>query len=193
MIFVWRGRGFVVSLFTIVSLLLVNFIADAIGGHDYYAAHVFPKLVAFLLAAAGIFLVARGDDGSHFFYIPLKAWPYIIAVVGVILSFAATDSTPTAAATPQVAEQTPAAVTTTHEESRPTQASMISTPEPPPKTATVAAAPATEPEQKKFEQVYIDAASKTYYAENCAHPENAVPMAKSAAKMQGYTLAATCH
>src|ERR1051326_5863396 len=81
MIFFWRGRGFVVSLFTIVSLILLNLVADAIGGDGYYAAHVFPKLMAFLLAAAGVFLVARGDDGSHFFFIPLKAWPFIIAIL----------------------------------------------------------------------------------------------------------------
>ena len=193
MIFFWRGRGFVVSLFTIVSLLLLNFVADAVGGDGYYSAHVFPKLLAFFLAAGGVFLVARGDDGSHFFFIPLKAWPYIIAILGAILSFAATDSTPApAAAAPQVAEEK-AAAPVTKEEPPTTSAAMISTPPPraaAPQTATVAPEPAPAP--KKFEQVYIDSASKTYYPEGCVHPDNAVPMGKSVAKMQGYALAATC-
>jgi hypothetical protein len=190
MIFFWRGRGFVVSLFTIVSLILLNLVADAIGGDGYYAAHVFPKLMAFLLAAAGVFLVARGDDGSHFFFIPLKAWPFIIAILGAVISFAVTDGTPAhAAAAPAVAEEKTAPVTTS--------AAMISTPQPaqpPQQTTTVAPAPAPEPEpaQRKFEQVYIDAMAKTYYPEGCTHPDNAVSMAKSAAKMQGYTLATTC-
>ena len=62
-------------------------------------------------------------------------------------------------------------------------------------TTTVAPAPVAEPEPapKKFAQVYIDASAKTYYPEGCAHPDNAVQMAKSAATMQGYTLATTCH
>ena len=51
-----------------------------------------------------------------------------------------------------------------------------------------------EPEPvKTFAQVYVDNASKTYYPDTCEHPASAaIRMSKSAATLQGYTLAAGC-
>ncbi len=48
--------------------------------------------------------------------------------------------------------------------------------------------PVTVPEVKKFEQVWADTATKTYYADGCKKlPPNAYRVAKSAVKAQGFS------
>lgn len=58
--------------------------------------------------------------------------------------------------------------------------------QPPPRSAeTPASTPAEEP--KKFEQVYIDRATRLYYAESCRNrPAKVYRVAKSVALMQGF-------
>jgi len=107
MLISFRGRGWMVGIVSIVSLLL----ADLLSGlqfHDssYYARHGWPKLAAFWFAAGVVrwLLPAQQDEvipGSQtvsekkvalkerdsFLLLPVKFWPIVLLALGVVFYF----------------------------------------------------------------------------------------------------------
>jgi hypothetical protein len=194
---IWKGNGVAVPVLAFGSLLAMDFITGKQGGPGYYASHVWPKLLGFAIAAVAVFFVARasenaGRDDDHFFFIPIKAWTYILLVGGVILSFALNEAP---ASQPKVEEAPPVAATPAPAAapSNPPSAQYTPpSPVPTPAAKSVAAEPPPEPVHQ-FEQVYADNTSMTYFPEPCrARSPNAVRLAKSAAIRQGYVLSPKC-
>jgi len=188
-LFVWRRNGLAVPFLTFGSLLLFNFILG-----KTYEDNVGPKIIAFLVAAAAIFAITRftEDEGDHFFFIPLKFWAPIVAVVGIIFSFTATDAHPTSATT---AVQDPAkSETAAPARQAPPRVfeSSLYTPPPQPKPQPAPVARVEEPVMQ-VAQVYVDRTTLLYYTETCAgRPANASRLPKSVAKLQGYRPAPGC-
>jgi hypothetical protein len=198
MILVWRGNGIIVPL-GIVAYALFGVFIDGQKGAHYFESHAGPKLFgAFLIGLALWFLGVKSEDSDRthdFFWIPIKFWGIVFVIGGII--FAMTSPSGHAAES-QTAKQVeaPAAVPAPQPRLEARTATPIrmpdSAPEPPPPPPPAAATAAPEP-VKTFAQVYADNATKIYYPETCEHPASAaIRMSKSAAKIQGYTLAAGC-
>lgn len=105
---IWNGRGFLVAVVAFGCLLLSEFLTEW-HFHDtaYYQQHGWPKLVAFLLAGAIVWVVAiqrskvpertmiDKDTGAElvlkrddsFFFIPMHFWGPILCVLGVVFFF----------------------------------------------------------------------------------------------------------
>lgn len=196
---IWKGNGIAVPLIVAGSLLGLDYVTGQANGPGYYATHVWPKLVAFGIAAVATFFVARANDNAgreddHFFFVPLRYWTVILVIGGIILSIVTTESSAASAPSTETAKQ---------ETAQPQPAASTPPPVPAPVTDSTAAAtipqksvappPAPEAEQKKFAQVYIDSQTKTYFPETCSgRPATAIRVAKSVAMVEGYTLSPTC-
>ncbi|MGD0799951.1 MAG: hypothetical protein ABR906_01410 [Terracidiphilus sp.] len=107
MIVVARGRGILVLVIAVACLLLSDYLTGVhFGDSNYYAQHGWPKLLAFLVAAAVVWLmVFHHDDetlgvdpirakkssifhdGDSLFYIPVKYWPGLLSLLGLIFYF----------------------------------------------------------------------------------------------------------
>jgi hypothetical protein len=105
---IWSGFGFLVAIIGFGSLVLTEVITKS-SFHDetYYQTHGWPKLVAFWVAAALVYLVglwldrqpgramidkATGQEvvlkRKHaLFFIPVRYWPYIFLGLGVVFFF----------------------------------------------------------------------------------------------------------
>lgn len=105
---IWSGLGFLVAVVTFGCLLATEILVEA-SFHDdqYYQAHGWPKLVAFVVAAAIVGVVGRRlsrrqgkvlidpETGSEvivgrnhtFFFIPVEYWAPILLVLGVAFFF----------------------------------------------------------------------------------------------------------
>lgn len=109
---VWTGLGYLVLLITFGCLLVTQVLVDkALDDESYYTTHGWPKLVGFLVAALLLHLFAkvraRGEGrvlvdietGEHvstgsrdsLFFIPLRFWPAIVSVLGVVFLFVPED------------------------------------------------------------------------------------------------------
>jgi hypothetical protein len=99
----WRGRGVLIAIVTVVSLLLCDFLtAQHFNDPNYYAHNGWPKLTAFWVAAAIIQLMLprkpekvlgevhaspekpsllRRQDAL--FLIPAKYWPPVLFALGI--------------------------------------------------------------------------------------------------------------
>jgi hypothetical protein len=104
---IWSGRGILVPILTFLCLLLSDAITAAyFHDKDYYAAHGWPKLVGFLVAAGLVWIFAPRpapketdpdllpyeqltppDNEDAFFFVPMRYWPVILSVLGVIFYF----------------------------------------------------------------------------------------------------------
>ena len=105
---IWSGRGFWVAVITAGCLVLSELLTEsAFYDGSYYQAHGWPKLAGFLVAAALVKYVIVPEEGSGarltlnestgkeigqeptntLFFIPVKYWPIILVVLGVIFSF----------------------------------------------------------------------------------------------------------
>ena len=103
---IWNGLGFLVAVFVFGAALLCNLAFDAIWGAGYYEAHKWTIGVVMFIAAAfswvvGSFLRNRTaqtvidkatgkeiilDRAAHrLFFIPMRYWGPILAVIGVVL------------------------------------------------------------------------------------------------------------
>ncbi len=102
---VWRGRGILVAIITFGSLVLTELLIRFFF-HDntYYQHQGWPKLAGFLVAAILVYwLSPRGGNDSAsaentekerlfrvqdtLFHIPVKYWPRILCVLGVVFYF----------------------------------------------------------------------------------------------------------
>jgi hypothetical protein len=108
MIIIWRGAGILVLVVTFGMLIAVQLgVNRALGDPTYYQTHGWPKLLAFVLSAAAVFLIDRFSDlrlGSKsrepgpdpspkpksrnaLFFIPMKFWSLILLGIGVYSFF----------------------------------------------------------------------------------------------------------
>jgi hypothetical protein len=108
MIFIWRGAGILVLVVTLGMLLAVQLgVNRVLQDPTYYQTHGWPKLLAFLLSAAAVFLIDRYSNlrlggnspepapdkppapkPSHsLFFIPMKFWSIILVAIGVYCLF----------------------------------------------------------------------------------------------------------
>lgn len=105
---IWSGLGFLVPAITFGCCLAVAWLGEvAFHDENFYESHGWPKLVAFVIAAAIVAVVVqlikrrqgrvmidprRGAevivDREHtFFFIPVEYWPPILLVLGFVLLF----------------------------------------------------------------------------------------------------------
>ncbi len=106
---IWTGLGFLVAVITFGCCFAAECLVERAFHDDrYYQAHGWPKLVAFVVAAAVVGVVGRylrrrqgrvlidpktGDEvivgRQHtFFFIPVEYWPPILLILGIIFLFA---------------------------------------------------------------------------------------------------------
>ena len=104
--FIWRGFGVLVVVLTFVMLLLTELSVERLFSDDsYYQEHGWPKLFAFVLAAAVVWVVSSYFESRpprivvdqktgetlalqnrhDLFFIPLKYWPPILVVIGIAI------------------------------------------------------------------------------------------------------------
>ncbi len=107
---IWSGLGFIVGIIGFGCLLLSEYITEfAFKDENYYQMHGWPKLAALLLAASLTWLLSTILDmkkakvlidketgqevvlrpNHAFFFIPIRFWPYIYIVLGVVFFFIA--------------------------------------------------------------------------------------------------------
>lgn len=187
MIAVWKGDlgpiPFVATLFA-VALFVITFPEHL----DRLAV-----LLGFWVGAAASYWAAKASayDTDHFWFIPLRFWPVILAIAGPVIIAVGSGFSGNKPAAPQSA---PVAAQQRSEPAPQPPVLLADINEPPPmvrKKEVVAAEP--EPEVQRIEQVYAHNPTKTYYPEKCLpRPEKAYPMAKSLAVRQGYKLAPAC-
>jgi hypothetical protein len=105
---IWSGLGFLVAVITFGCCLASEFLVEAAFHDDrYYQSHGWPKLIAFVVAAAVVGVVGRHlrrrqgrvlidpQTGSEvivgrehtFFFIPAEYWPPILLMLGMIFLF----------------------------------------------------------------------------------------------------------
>jgi len=105
-VIVWSGWGIAVVLVAAVVVITVQSVVASAYGQPYYAGHVWPKLVSWLLLAAAIWPVGRWlesrpkrtflDKGTGqevvvgrrdtLFFIPVRYWVFILAAVAALIS-----------------------------------------------------------------------------------------------------------
>jgi hypothetical protein len=104
----WSGLGFLVAVVTFGCCLASEVLVEAaFDDQCYYQAHGWPKLAAFVVAAAVIGVIGRylkrrqgtvlidPETGSEvivgrehtFFFIPVEYWSPILLVLGLIFLF----------------------------------------------------------------------------------------------------------
>lgn len=105
---IWSGLGFLVAVVTFLLLLTAEYVTELLfRDESYYQAHGWPKLLAFLLAAAVIWPVGaylnrkqgkvliEKETGREvvikpdhsFFFIRMEYWGPILIVLGIIFLF----------------------------------------------------------------------------------------------------------
>jgi hypothetical protein len=108
MFIAWKGRGILVAAITIGSCLATQMATEAYYHNEmYFQQHGWPKFAALAVAAGIVQLLLPNDHGEHltdpqllvpsrnsllrdsdqFFYIPVKHWPPILLVLGLLLCF----------------------------------------------------------------------------------------------------------
>ena len=89
MIIIRSGIGIVVVIVGVVFPLLMQQLVDLLT-HDpsYYQTHGWPKLAAFSLAGAAVYLLARSREGRRdtLFFIPMGYWAIVLFVTGIPLA-----------------------------------------------------------------------------------------------------------
>lgn len=92
---IWSGRGFLIALIAIGCLAFTELMTRAAWDSSYYAAHGWPKFVAFA-SAAGIIAVLAGvgsEPGPIFrprdslFFLPAKFWPLVLCALALVCAF----------------------------------------------------------------------------------------------------------
>ena len=107
MVIIWRGRGILVGIITAACLLLCDGITAAyFHDKDFYADHGWPKLLAFLVSAGLVWILVPKPppketdpdllryeelkppaEGDALFFVPMRYWPAILVVLGVLFYF----------------------------------------------------------------------------------------------------------
>jgi hypothetical protein len=98
MLFIWRGRGWLVPVIVLGAFALSQLASNALYGDGFYAANAWPKYAAIIFAALSIGLLGfnlnhkkrqtlvdeetgevQGKAPSHsLFFIPIEYWAVII-------------------------------------------------------------------------------------------------------------------
>ena len=106
---IWTGRGWMVAVIAFACFLSSELISEAVmRDHSYYQRYGWPKLIGALVAAVVIWVLDRGkvfdqrgkvyidkETGQEvklavrhtLFFIPVRYWPLVLAVLGVLLLF----------------------------------------------------------------------------------------------------------
>ncbi len=106
---IWSGRGWLVAVLGFAAFLSAELLTEAVSRDaSYYQRHGWPKLAAFLLVAALVFLLDRlghfrdrkgtfvekatGEEVElgirhTLFFIPVRYWPLLLAALGVVFTF----------------------------------------------------------------------------------------------------------
>ena len=105
MIVIYRGVGALVVIVTLCSVVVTGVLVQVLFGDEHYwQTHRWPKLFAFLLAAHVVSRLAARQERlekrvlidketgeevvllpkDSLFFIPLRYWPAILAVIGVL-------------------------------------------------------------------------------------------------------------
>ncbi len=105
MLVVWRGRGWLIAVIVVASLVATELAVEAtFEDPSYYQTHGWPKLAGFLLAAAVLQIIASSrlgkstirdeagretmvDRGDSLFYVPLRHWPKVCIALGLVFLF----------------------------------------------------------------------------------------------------------
>jgi hypothetical protein len=100
---VWRGWGILVVVWSVVPLLLMQLLGDAVLGSGYYTSHRWPKFAALVMAAVFVWVFSFVLDarpgrvvidaqtgerltlggGDHLFFVPVRYWPALLLLAGV--------------------------------------------------------------------------------------------------------------
>ena len=109
---IWTGWGFAVVLIAAVVVVAIQSIVAGAYGQPYYEAHIWPKLVSWVLAAAAIWPLGRWLDSrpkrtfidketgreivvgrrDSLFFIPVRYWVFILAAIAVLISIGGLSS-----------------------------------------------------------------------------------------------------
>jgi hypothetical protein len=108
---IWSGWGFLVAVITFGCALLGEVVTEAAAHDDrYYQNHGWPKLAAFLVAAAIVWPLGRllnrkqterelvdpatgqrvllqSGGGHSLFFVPVQYWAPILVALGVVFLF----------------------------------------------------------------------------------------------------------
>ena len=105
---VWQGFGFLVLIVAIAALALMEYVVRTLTADAfYYNTHGWPKLVAFWIAAAAIYGIARFFESrpgrvmtdkqtgqqvvlrqAHsLFFVPMKYWTFVFLALGLVIFF----------------------------------------------------------------------------------------------------------
>ena len=106
--FIWSGLGFIVAVIAFLFLFCAEYVVESLLQDDnYYQAHGWPKLLAFWLAAACVWVVSTylnkkqgrvfidKDSGEEvllkpqhsLFFINISYWSYILLALGIVFLF----------------------------------------------------------------------------------------------------------
>lgn len=111
----FSGKGFLVPVVTFGTLVGTEWLVEAAFHDDqYYQIHGWPKGLALVLSAVAVAAVARSVEeprsrllidpttgqevmvrfaGHHFLFIPLRYWPALLVLLGVVFSFVSSTGT----------------------------------------------------------------------------------------------------
>jgi hypothetical protein len=106
---IWRGLGILVGVAGFIGFLLAELVTRSVTNDEaFYQAHSWPRLLGAVLAASLAYgmvkileksdkpkIVIEKDTGRELelcrrdslFFVPVKYWPYIFFVIGVIVAF----------------------------------------------------------------------------------------------------------
>jgi hypothetical protein len=106
---IWSGRGWLVAVIAVACFLTSELVSEAVlRDQSYYQTHGWPKLAAFLVAAAIVWVLHAGrifsesartlvdkETGEEvtlrprhsLFFIPVRYWPLVLAALGVVFLF----------------------------------------------------------------------------------------------------------
>jgi hypothetical protein len=90
---IWSGLGFLVALIGGGCLVAIDALTRTLyGDKEFFAAHGWPKLLAFAVAAVitwflGRFLHRNPGKRHSLFFIPMEYWGPIFVVAGVVFMF----------------------------------------------------------------------------------------------------------
>jgi len=114
---VWRGWGIVVVGLAFAALLVTQVAVNALLGAGYYTAHGWPKFAGLAVAAAFTWVLSSvlagrpgrvvidaqtGEQltlggGDHLFFVPVRFWPHVLLVAGLVFAVMG-NASPTAQA-----------------------------------------------------------------------------------------------
>ena len=105
---IWKGWGILVIVIAVAAIIIIQGVVGAASGDpQFYEVHDWPKGLALLLAAVGVYFVGRYFNnkpgrvmidkatGREFvfrrvhslFFVRMEYWAFVLAAIGVVLFF----------------------------------------------------------------------------------------------------------